>query len=104
MWFAVYADLVYHHGAGFRSRVARVDGAPRVDDAVAKALVPSIVGLAGNPYPGRVDDYHDWQSRETPRFVGNAVVLITGDIPAELEAKVRRAEGNCPEHAIRIDG
>ena len=35
---------------------------------------------------------------------GNAVVLIAGDVPAELEAKVRRAEGNCPEHAIRIDG
>jgi ferredoxin len=33
---------------------------------------------------------------------GNAVVLIQGDIPAELEAKVRRAEGNCPERAIVI--
>ena len=33
---------------------------------------------------------------------GNAVVLIEGDIPAELEAKVRRAEGNCPERAITI--
>lgn len=35
---------------------------------------------------------------------GNAVVLIEGDIPAELEAKVRRAEGNCPERAITIEG
>ncbi len=35
---------------------------------------------------------------------GNAVVLITGDIPAELEAKARRAEGNCPERAIVIEG
>ena len=34
--------------------------------------------------------------------LGNAVVLITGDIPAELEAKARRAEGNCPERAIII--
>ena len=34
---------------------------------------------------------------------GNAVVLIEGDIPVELEAKVRRAEGNCPERAIAID-
>ena len=25
---------------------------------------------------------------------GNAVVLIDGEIPADLEAKVRRAEGN----------
>ncbi len=33
---------------------------------------------------------------------GNSVVLITGDIPVELEAKVRRAEGNCPERAIHI--
>ena len=34
---------------------------------------------------------------------GNAVVLITGDIPDELQAKVRRAEGNCPERAIVIE-
>jgi ferredoxin len=34
---------------------------------------------------------------------GNAVVLITDDLPVELEAKVRRAEGNCPERAIVID-
>ena len=33
---------------------------------------------------------------------GNAVVLIEGTIPVELEAKVRRAEGNCPERAITI--
>ena len=35
---------------------------------------------------------------------GNAVVLITDEIPAELEAKVRRAEGNGPERAILIEG
>ncbi len=34
---------------------------------------------------------------------GNAVVLIEGDIPVELEAKARRAEGNCPERAITIE-
>ena len=34
---------------------------------------------------------------------GNAVVLITGDIPEELQAKARRAEGNCPERAIVIE-
>ena len=34
---------------------------------------------------------------------GNSVLLIEGDIPAELEAKVRRAEGNCPERAITIE-
>jgi ferredoxin len=34
---------------------------------------------------------------------GNAVVLIEGVIPVELEAKVRRAEGNCPERAIVIE-
>lgn len=35
--------------------------------------------------------------------LGNAVVLITGDIPAHLEAKVRRAEANCPERAVVVD-
>jgi ferredoxin len=34
---------------------------------------------------------------------GNAVVLIEGPIPTELEAKVRRAEGNCPERAIILE-
>lgn len=34
---------------------------------------------------------------------GNAVVLIEGDLPVELEAKVRRAEGNCPERAIIVE-
>jgi len=34
--------------------------------------------------------------------LGNAKVLIDGDIPAELEGKARRAEANCPERAIII--
>ena len=34
--------------------------------------------------------------------LGNAVVLIEGDIPTELQAKARRAEANCPERAILI--
>ena len=34
--------------------------------------------------------------------IGNATVLIAGDLPADLEAKARRAEGNCPERAVEI--
>ena len=34
--------------------------------------------------------------------IGNAKVLITGEIPAALNVKVRRAESNCPERAITI--
>ena len=34
--------------------------------------------------------------------IGNAVVLIEGDIPVDLQAKARRAEANCPERAILI--
>ena len=34
---------------------------------------------------------------------GNAVVLIHGELPVELEAAVRRAEGNCPERAVIIE-
>jgi ferredoxin len=34
---------------------------------------------------------------------GNAVVLIDGDIPPELEAATQRAAGNCPERAVIID-
>jgi ferredoxin len=34
--------------------------------------------------------------------MGNATVLIAEDSPAELQAKARRAEANCPERAIII--
>jgi ferredoxin len=34
---------------------------------------------------------------------GNAVVLIDGDVPEHLHAATRRAEANCPEHAVLID-
>jgi ferredoxin len=34
--------------------------------------------------------------------IGNAKILITGEIPQALHAKVRRAESNCPERAISI--
>lgn len=34
--------------------------------------------------------------------IGNAIVLIAGDIPVVLEVKARRAESNCPERAINI--
>jgi ferredoxin len=34
--------------------------------------------------------------------IGNAKILITGDLPASLHGKARRAESNCPERAITI--
>ena len=34
--------------------------------------------------------------------IGNGVVLITRDLPAELHDLARRAQRNCPEHAITI--
>lgn len=35
--------------------------------------------------------------------LGHAVVLVSGDVPIELHAKVRRAQANCPEDAIIIE-
>ena len=35
--------------------------------------------------------------------LGHATVLIEGDVPAELQAKARRAQANCPEDAIIIE-
>lgn len=34
--------------------------------------------------------------------LGQAVLLIDGDIPEELHAKARLAVANCPEYAITI--
>ena len=34
--------------------------------------------------------------------IGNAKVLITGEIPEVLHAKVRLSESNCPERSITI--
>lgn len=35
---------------------------------------------------------------------GTAVLLVEGEIPAELEEKARLAAANCPEYAITIEG
>lgn len=34
---------------------------------------------------------------------GNAVLLVTGDVPADLERKARLAMDNCPEFAIDVE-
>lgn len=34
---------------------------------------------------------------------GDAVVLVEGDLPAELEGAAQRAAANCPEHAVIIE-
>lgn len=34
---------------------------------------------------------------------GNAVLLIDGDVPEELQASARMAHGNCPERAIMLE-
>jgi ferredoxin len=34
---------------------------------------------------------------------GTAVLLIDGDIPAELHEKARLAVANCPEYAITLE-
>lgn len=34
---------------------------------------------------------------------GNAVVLVDGDVPADLESKAVLAAENCPEYAITIE-
>lgn len=34
---------------------------------------------------------------------GNSVLLVTGDVPAEREAKAVLAVENCPEYAITIE-
>ena len=33
---------------------------------------------------------------------GQAVLLVDGDVPAELQEKARLAASNCPEFAIKI--
>ncbi len=48
LWFAVYGDVAYHHGAGFRDRVARVTTAEareRARAAAAGTMIPAGVPL-----------------------------------------------------------
>jgi hypothetical protein len=50
LWFGVYGDVVYHHGAGFRppvSMLAGLAGKKSVRDAVAAAVIPESVPLLG---------------------------------------------------------
>ena len=34
---------------------------------------------------------------------GYAILLVTGDVPPELEDKARLAADNCPEYAITLE-
>ncbi len=50
LWFGIYADLVYHHGAGFRtpvSMIAGLAGKKSVGDAVNAAVIPAAIPLLG---------------------------------------------------------
>ena len=50
LWFAVYDDVAYHHGAGFRERVARVTTAEareRARTTAARTRIPASVPLLG---------------------------------------------------------
>ncbi|MCU1429179.1 MAG: hypothetical protein JWL83_3179 [Actinomycetia bacterium] len=49
LWFAVYGDLVYHHGAGFRERISRIDGIAETNPrlAAARSRVPNAVPVLG---------------------------------------------------------
>ena len=53
LWFGVYGDVAYHHGAGFRDRIARLttaDARQRVREAASSSLIPARV-----PFVGRVE-------------------------------------------------
>jgi hypothetical protein len=53
LWFGIYADLAYHHGAGFRAPLARhhdLPGRGAVREAREDALIP-----AGIPVLGRAE-------------------------------------------------
>lgn len=48
LWFAIYDDAVYHHGAGFRDRTSRVDGSKIHPDRVGRyAWIPARVPVLG---------------------------------------------------------
>ncbi len=49
LWFAVYGDVAYHHGAGFRERISRADGYAHTNPrrAAARARVPETVPVLG---------------------------------------------------------
>jgi hypothetical protein len=50
LWFGVYADVVYHHGAGFRppiSMMAMLPAQKARQDAVAAAVIPESVPVLG---------------------------------------------------------
>ena len=50
LWFGIYGDVAYHHGAGFRRKIARhveLVGNSAVRDAPAKARIPASVPVLG---------------------------------------------------------
>lgn len=50
LWFAVYGDVVYHHGAGFREPIARATTSQALDRAhraSARSVIPARVPVLG---------------------------------------------------------
>ena len=48
-------------------------------------------------------DYDACHGHQSCAIAAPEVFGADGEIPAELEAKTRRAVGNCPEHALTIE-
>ncbi len=65
LWFGVYGDLVYHHGAGFRDKLCRLDALNGVD-----RFSRAIIGLQrGLRLQRRLPALNGWLTRQVHNYM-----------------------------------
>ena len=83
LWFGVYGDLVYHHGAGFRDKLCRLDALNGVD-TFSRAVLRLQRGLRLRQRSRSLDDrltrfIHDYMRRRNSRLADRVYASIQQD-------------------------
>jgi len=84
VWFAIYGDVVYHQGAGFRGKVARAT----LD--LRRARVPSWLPIAR-----RVDKQLAYRRAMRRRANGRATAASEQELAAEMLTEIRSGRDFC---------
>jgi len=71
LFFAIYGDVVYHHGAGFRAPISRVDGAP-LDAAGLPRDVPETRRIVERNVR-QAEEVFGWIERDEPDWLARFI-------------------------------
>lgn len=81
LWFAVYGDVAYHHGAGFRDRHSRVDGVELDPERAARrAHIPRRVPVLGRLERAARRKAAEWRRARWERGAGADLEALGDEI------------------------